>query len=103
MSMLALMLMQAAAVPGDFDLRRLPASEAGCRPAAGDEIVVCARPDETARHRLPPIAGRPPEPLLPKAEVGLFGDVRGAIENEAVTMPDGVQSNRLMLRMKVPF
>jgi len=105
MTMAALFLMQAAAAlgaPVDFDLRRLPRPE-GCAPGAGEEIVVCASPDQTVRHRLPPLASRPVEPLLPTAEFGIVGDIKGAVENEAVELPGGVVSNRIMLRMKLPF
>ena len=105
MTMAALLLMQAATAlgaPVDFDLRRLPRPD-GCAPGTGDEIVVCAVPDPTPRHRLPPLAPRPVEPPLPKAELGIVGDIRGAVENEAVELPGGVVSNRIMLRMKVPF
>lgn len=103
--MAVLWLMQAATAlgaPVDFDLRRLPRPD-GCTPGNGAEIVVCATPDATPRHRLPPLAPRPAEPLLPRAEFGIVGDIRGAVENESVELPGGVVSNRLMLRMKVPF
>ena len=104
MTMVTLLLMQAAtlAAPVDFDLRRLPPRE-GCARATGDEIVVCASPDDSPRHRLPPLAVREQEPLLPRAEFGIVGEIRGAVENEAVELPGGVVSNRIMLRMKVPF
>ena len=36
-------------------------------------------------------------------EFGIVGEIRGAVENEAVELPGGVVSNRIMLRMKVPF
>lgn len=103
MTLVALLLMQGAAVPDvAFDLRELPARAPDCDATTGDEIVVCGRSD-SLKHRLPPLAPTPVEPLLPRAEFKLFGDVKGAIENEAVQMPGGVQSNRIMLRMKVPF
>ncbi len=100
-----LFLMQAATLEAPaiaFDLRDL-APAPGCRPAAGDEIVVCAAPDRTLRHRLAPLPETPAQPLLPKAEFGIVGDLKGAIENEAVALPGGVSSNRIMLRMKLPF
>lgn len=105
--MMVLLMLQAAA-PGEvaaFDLRRLKESRAAatCAEATGDEIVVCARPDETVKHRVEVLPPTPVEPLLPKAEMKLFGDVIGTIENEAVQLPGGVQSNRLMVRMKIPF
>ncbi len=104
---IALMLLQAAA-PGEvaaFDLRKLKDSRAAerCAEGVGEEIVVCARPDETVKHRVELLPPAPKELLLPKAEVKLFGDVTGTVENEAVQLPGGVQSNRMMVRMKVPF
>lgn len=38
-----------------------------------------------------------------KAEFGLFGDTRGAVETEAVEISPGVVSKRLMFRLKIPL
>lgn len=104
MTMAALLLMQVAALdaPVDFDLRKLAPKDA-CAPAAGDEIVVCGSRDQTALHRLEPLPERPAELLLPKAVFGIVGDIRGAVETDAEELPGGTVSNRIMLRMKVPF
>lgn len=103
--MAALFLMQAAALPApaiDFDLRKLGPQES-CAPARGDEIVVCAAPDLTAQHRLAPLPERARETLLPKARFGIVGDVKGAVETEAEEVAAGVVSNRIMVRVKIPF
>ncbi|MFC3711294.1 hypothetical protein ACFOMD_01845 [Sphingoaurantiacus capsulatus] len=104
---IALLLLQAAA-PGEvaaFDLRKLKESRAAerCAESVGEEIVVCARPDETVRHRVEMLPPAPVELLLPKAEMRLFGDVTGALTTEGATLPDGTQSNRAMVKLKVPF
>lgn len=107
LSMMILLMLQAAA-PGEvaaFDLRRLNDGRAArrCAEGQGEEIVVCARPDETVRHRVAVLPPAPVEPILPKAETKLFGDVTGALTTEGATMPDGTQSNRAMVKLKVPF
>lgn len=104
MPMAALFMMQAAALPApaiDFDLRKM--APESCAPARGDEIVVCAAPDLTAQHRLAPLPERAREPLLPKAAFGIVGDVKGAVETEAEEVAAGVVSNRIMVRVKIPF
>ncbi len=68
-----------------------------------DEIVVCAAPDLTAQHRLAPLAERARETLLPKAQFGIVGDVKGAVEAEAEEFPGGVVSNRIMVSVKIPY
>ena len=70
-------------------------------PERPEEIVVCgARPGDEQRvfHR-----ERPAEAVPPRAETRLFGNARGSIDAEAATLPGGVQSNRLMFRLKTPF
>lgn len=83
------------AVPVDrFDLRDLPE-----RTDDGDVIVVRANVE---RYRLK-------DDLDPryeedgKAEFGLFGDTRAAIETEAEEIAPGVVSKRLMFRIKLPL
>lgn len=83
------------AVPVDrFDLRDVPE-----RSDDGDVIVVRANVD---RYRL----RDSPDPRFEddgKAEFGLFGDTRGAIETEAEEIAPGVVSKRLMFRIKLPL
>ena len=90
----------AAAVPPDFDLARLPRRASECRNAGADQIIVCAA--KIVRDNRVKELGSADEPYLPKAEVKLFGDVRAAVENEAVDV-GGVPSKRMMVRVKIPF
>ena len=103
MSLLTALLLQTAMPPPDidFDLRDVPAMRS-CHEARGDEIVVCGRldPDE---HRVPPLPDAAYAEAPPKAETKLFGDVVGSAVMEAEEVANGVVSNRVMLRMKVPF
>lgn len=103
--MILLMLAQAAGTPPpaapasealapiDFDLRTV-------KPAT-DEIVVTARRQDD--QRMPPLTAYVAEEALPRAETGLFGNVRGAITAEQHALPGGVISNRAMVKLKVPF
>ena len=84
----------------DFDLARLPNRAADCRSSNGDQILVCA-PKIVRDNRVTDL-GSTNEAYLPKAEVKLFGDVKGAVENEAVAV-GGFPSNRMMVRVKIPF
>ena len=103
MSLVAALLMQAAmTLPDiDFDLRDMPAP-AACAPGRGNEIVVCGRLDSDG-HRLPPLPDSTYAEAPPRAETMLFGDVVGSAVMEAEEVAAGVVSNRIMLRMKVPF
>ena len=79
-----------------------PVSCAG-KPAAGDEIVVCARPRSADRYRYRPVEGDYAEGL-PRAETSLFGGAaKGSIDLTSVKRPDGTISNRAMVTLKVPF
>lgn len=95
-----LVLAAEASAPSDFDLARLRTSTRACRQAGDDQIVVCAtkaKPDERVQ-----VLGSTDEAILPRAEIGLFGDVKAAVENEAADV-GGFRSNRVMVRLKVPF
>lgn len=73
-----------------------------CRPAAADgDIVVCGRTESP--YRLKKLPDRAEEPILPKAETTLIGNVKVAAETEAATMLGGAQSKRAMIRFKIPF
>jgi hypothetical protein len=43
------------------------------------------------------------EPLLPKAEIGILGNVRASTEVEQSALANGAISNRVMVKVKVPF
>ena len=63
-------------------------------------IIVTGR---RADHRLDNANPRPVEPLFPRAEMGLFGEVRASVDTEQVDMGQGVTSKRAMVRVKIPF
>lgn len=97
--MFLLMLAQAAGTllreeplaPIVFDLRNVvPAPNA-------NEIVVTAPRDE----RLP-LAEAAEELMLPRAETGLIGNLRGAVVADQHQLP-GANSNRVMVKLKLPF
>ena len=106
MRLVSLFLLQsgvAAAVPdlpGSFDLRTYPAP-APCSTPKTDEIVVCGKPLRD-RYRLPPIDSTRFESNA-KAEMGIKGDLTGAAEVESAQIGPGLKSNRMMLRLKLPF
>lgn len=103
MSLVTALLMQAAMAPPDidFDLRDVPAASS-CAEARGDEIVVCGRLDSN-QHRLTPLPDVVYTEAPPRAETKLFGDVVGSAVMEAEEVANGVVSNRIMVRMKMPF
>jgi hypothetical protein len=63
-------------------------------------IVVTGRKQSP---RIEAILPTDPEPLLPRVEAGLFGNVRAAVETQQHMIGPGVASNRLMLSLKLPF
>lgn len=84
-----------------FDLKDLLTADV-CAPGEGEEIVVCAKPKDDRRYRLPPLASVAEDAGLPRAETQLFGAVKGSIETEAVNV-GGSPSNRIMFRLTTPF
>lgn len=97
----AAFLMQAAVPEIDFDLRQV-APVKPCTPGRSDEIVVCGRP-ETLRHRVEPLPdARYAEPPV-RAETRLFGDVVGSAVIESEEIAAGIVSDRIMVRVKIPF
>ena len=84
-----------------FDLATVKAP-AGCD-ASGSDIVVCGR-SATERSRLkdPMPQGIEAPPALPKAEIGVIGKLRATTETESAGV-GGFPSNRVMLRLKMPF
>ena len=110
---LALLLQAVAAPPSalpaiDFDLARYRAAgfdlgfgQRGCRPS-GDEILVCGRRDEGGAYpldRMERLYG--PRRLL--ANIGIAGNLRADIHNEAVPMDRGAVSNRVLIGLHLPF
>lgn len=75
-----------------------------CAAQAADEIVVCAQKTDQERYRLRSQSTDSPfarEAL--KAEFSLSESTTMLAEGEAAGLPQGVQSNRLMVRMKIKF
>ena len=83
----------AAEIPPDFDLRAV-------RPSADPNAIVVTgrRPSQ----RIEPTA-ESAEPPLGRAEIGLFGQVKGNLHVESQTFGNGTVSQRLMVGIKLPF
>lgn len=78
--------------------------ELKCEVQSGEEIVVCAEKIDNEQHRLRPIANAEKfEKDESKAEFSIAENANMAAEAEAAGLPGGVQSNRLMVRLKVGF
>jgi hypothetical protein len=96
----AVFLAQAATQTNGFDLARLKPSPVECGSAApAGEIVVCAR---RRRHERVDNTPQATEPLLPRAEIELPGNVRLGAEAEARNV-GGFRSNAVMATVKIPF
>lgn len=98
-ALLTMILLQVGAAPPpiSFDLSKLEPSESSCSSGAGRDIVICAK------RRSDRVVALPDAPEgLPKAEIGLFGNVRGSmyVQQNGV---GGFPSNRVMATVKVPF
>lgn len=75
-----------------------------CAAQTADEIVVCAQKTDQERYRLRSQSSDSRfarEDL--KAEFSLTENTTMLAEGEAAGLPQGVQSNRLMVRMKIKF
>ncbi|WP_022671854.1 hypothetical protein [Novosphingopyxis baekryungensis] len=79
-----------------FDLTNLHSS-----PPPEDEDIIIVRADQ-AKYRVNQTLDLRFEEDG-KAEFGLPGGARGAVEAEAIEIAPGIQSNRLMFRVKTPF
>lgn len=89
--------------PVRFDILVKP-PQAKCEAQNSDEIVVCAQEADNEQHRLRPIAhAEKYEKDESKAEFSIGENATMLAENEAASLPGGVQSNRLMLRLKLGF
>ncbi len=87
-------------IPPSFDLRAYPAP-APCSAVDTDDIVVCGRPLRD-RYRLPQLDTARFE-SNGKAEISIKGNLTGAAEVESAEIAPGIKSNRMMLRLKLPF
>ena len=96
LTLVALALLQAAV---SFDLRTVKRASPQCANAVGGgEIVVCGRVG-TKSYRLPSLASD--RAGLPRAETTI-GGVRAEVGTEQADV-GGFASNRVMVRVKVPF
>lgn len=95
-----LLLAQAVAGPV-LPMPPRPRKGARC-PVSSDpgDVVVCARDNDA--YRLNPLPPRYDSPALPKAELGI-GNNKLAAEAEHATLAGGAQSQRLMIRLKIPL
>jgi len=97
----AIMLANAGYVASDFDLAKLKPTRGACRGDADvAEIVVCARrrgQDQRVSRGDPPV-----EPLLPKAELSLPGDVGASVSGEQGSIGN-IPTNRAMVKVRIPF
>ncbi len=99
MPSLLMFALQMAGPPDGVPTRR--AAERTCPVARpGEEIVVCARSDD--RYRLRPLPEPPTEEwLVPKAEIGIAGVGKVAVEAERAADAQGAPINRAMIRLRV--
>jgi hypothetical protein len=75
-----------------------------CKPSDKDEIVVCAEKMNQEQYRLRPILNADKYKKDPvKAEFALSVKVTILSEGEAASLPQGAQSNRIMVRARIKF
>ncbi len=75
-----------------------------CEVDSSDEIVVCADKADNEQHRLRPIAdAKRLEKDESKAEFAIAENATMLAEGEAAGLGGGVQSNRIMMRIKIAF
>jgi hypothetical protein len=78
--------------------------EPKCEARSSDDIVVCAEKADQEQHRLRPIANAATyEKDESKAEFSVGENATMAVEADTAGLPGGVQSNRLMVRLKIGF
>jgi hypothetical protein len=80
-------------VPLDYDLRKTPPSA-----DAGGIVVTGRRLSQRVERE--PLSTEPP---LGRAEMGLFGKVKGNVHVESQSFGNGTTSTRAMVTLKVPF
>jgi hypothetical protein len=89
--------------PVKFDILVKP-PEPECSEKMADEIVVCGEKTDQERYRLRRTdQGAMYEDEPNKAEFSISENTKIAAENEAASIGPGVQSNRLMARIKFKF
>ena len=112
MAVSAIILLQAMAAaiststpePFSADLDLLHLRHRRCTVPSDGDISVCARIVDPMRYRLnPAITATLEEPILPRAEFGLFGDVRASVHADSVSRSDGWKDNRVVVTAKIPF
>ncbi|KQN93539.1 hypothetical protein ASE95_00885 [Sphingomonas sp. Leaf231] len=98
-------ILQTAVAGPSLDVPRAPGRCGTRGGGGGSDIVVCGRRTDQDSFRLRPLEGRyTSDPAaLPKAETRILGGRAAlAAEAESATV-GGVQSNRAMLRLKIPL
>ena len=100
--MLALAILQVAVAGPMIETPRRPAPACGTTGPDG-ALIVCGKGQEDYRLRPLPERYTTDPAALPKAETGILGGkAKLAAEAESATV-GGVQSNRAMVRLKMPF
>jgi hypothetical protein len=98
--LLGLQVAIAPTVPADFNLARYRPS-VSCESSGPFDVVVCGR-RHGDRNRLLPIEGSfETGPLI--AETGVGGNMKAGMVGETVRFSNGTVSNRVMVRLRVPF
>jgi hypothetical protein len=108
------MLFQTTSSPAPIPETRFDLSEADrrktlsapadpCRAADPNAIVVCGSRDTEEKYRYRNEPSRYDENGIPRAEIGLGGDVKGNVHVEQRGMPGGTISKRIMVTVTKPF
>ncbi|WP_246171552.1 hypothetical protein [Sphingobium limneticum] len=92
---LALQSVGAADIPADFDLNKVKPS-----PDANAIVVTARRQSQRVDNEPVPLNSEPP---LGRAEMGLFGKVKGNVRAESQSFSNGTTSQRVMVGVKIPF
>jgi hypothetical protein len=98
--LLGLQVAIARTVPTDFDLAKYRPS-ASCESTSPYDVVVCGR-RHADRNRVLPIEGDYETGPL-RAETGVGHNMKASVDGETVRFSNGTKSNRMMVRLKVPF
>lgn len=93
-----LLLQTLAGTPLGFDLAKLKPADP-CASSKSGEILVCAARNAVSD---PEVTGPPAEEAMPRAEIGLFGDVRGSVQGQQTNV-GGFPSKRIVVTVTAPF